>query len=215
MMKNELKSFENRMLVRVLKKNTILRFPEMPNKYVYLLKEGCLQIAVMNDDGKEVIKYLVKPGDFFGEIQLLGVPESDKDYAIALEDSVTYFADVGQMQQWMNTNPNFRTKIYKQIGERVRRAEDRFLSMNFKDAHARICSFLTELAYDFGKLTEKGYEIKNFLTNDDIAKLTATSRQTVSSTLNLLRDQKLIGYNSDVIKIPFTSKLFRTKPDHN
>ena len=104
MMKDQIKNFENRMLLRVLKKNTILRFPEMPNKYVYLLKEGCIQIAVMNDDGKEVIKYLVKPGDFFGEIQLLGVPESDEDYAIALEDSVAYFADVGQMQQWMNTN---------------------------------------------------------------------------------------------------------------
>jgi CRP-like cAMP-binding protein len=215
MMKDKLKSFENRMLVRSLKKNTILRFPEMPNKYVYILKEGCIQIAVMNKQGKEVIKYLVKPEDLFGELTLLGVPESEDDYAIVIEDSVAYFTEVEQMQQWMNIHPEFRTKIYKQIGERVRRAEDRFLSMNFKDAHARICSFLTELAYDFGKLTEQGYEIKNFLTNDDIAKLTATSRQTVSSTLNILRDQKLIGYNSDVIKIPFTSKLFRTKPDHN
>jgi len=215
MMKDELKSFENRMLVRVLKKNTILRFVEMLNKYVYLLKEGCIQIAVMNDEGKEVIKYLVKPGDFFGEISLLGVSESDEDYAIVLEDSVVHFAEVEQMQKWINIHPDFRTKIYKQIGERVRRAEDRFVSMNFKDAYARICSFLTEFAYDFGKLTEKGYEIKNFLTHDDIAKLTATSRQTVSSTLNELRDQKLIGYNTEVIQIPFASKLFRTKSDHN
>jgi CRP/FNR family transcriptional regulator, cyclic AMP receptor protein len=215
MNQNELKNFENRMLIRVLKKNTILRFTEMLNKYVYLLKEGCIQIAVMNEEGKEVIKYLVKSGDLFGEIPLLGVPESDQDYAVALEDSVVYFADVEQMQQWMNAHPDFRTKIYKQIGERVRRAEDRFLSMNFKDAHARICCFLTELAYDFGKLTDQGYEIKNFLTHDDIAKLTATSRQTVSSILNELRDQKLIGYNTEVIQIPFTSKLFRTKPDHN
>src|SRR3982074_1548521 len=98
MKKDKLKSFEDLMLVRVLKKNAILRFSEMVNKYVYLLKEGCLQIAVMNEGGREVIKYLVKPGNFFGEISLLGVPESGEDYAIALEDSVVYFAEVKQMQ---------------------------------------------------------------------------------------------------------------------
>src|ERR1700737_3602417 len=101
MNQNELKFFEDRILVRVLKKNTILRFPNMLNKYVYLLKEGFLKIALTNEEGKEVIKYLVKPGDLFGERPLLGVPESEEDYAVAIEDSVIYFADLEQIHQWM------------------------------------------------------------------------------------------------------------------
>jgi CRP/FNR family cyclic AMP-dependent transcriptional regulator len=213
MKQNELLGFENRMLVRVLKKNAILRYPEMLNKYVYLLKEGFVKIAVTNEEGREVIKYLVKPGDLFGEIPLLGISESYEDYAVALEDSVVYFADVEQMQQWINVDPDLRTKIYKQMGERIRKAENRFLSMVFKDAQARIRSFLTELLSEFGKLTEEGYKIKNFLTHDDIAKLTDTSRQTVSSILNELRDQKLIEYNTEIILIPFSSKLWRDNPD--
>ena len=201
------------MLVRVLKKNSILRFPEMQNKYVYLLKEGFVKIAVTNEEGKEVIKYLVKPGDLFGEIALLGMPESNEDYAMALENSVVYFADVEQVKRWMHEYAELRINIYKQLGERIRKAEDRFLSFIFKDAHARISSFLSELASEFGKLTKEGYEIKNFLTHDDIAKLTDTSRQTVSSTLNELRDQNLIEYNNEVIQIPFSSKLYKNKPD--
>jgi CRP/FNR family cyclic AMP-dependent transcriptional regulator len=209
MKQNEFLGFEKRMLVRVLKKNAILRYSEMLHKYVYLLKEGCLKIAVTNEEGKEVIKYLVKPGDLFGEISLLGISESYEDYAVALADSVVYFADVEQMQQWINVDPDLRTKIYKQMGERIRKAENRFLSMAFNDAHTRICSFLTELSSEFGKQTDEGYEIKNFLTHDDIAKLTDTSRQTVSSILNELRDQKLIEYNAEIIQIPFSSRLWR------
>ena len=200
-------SFENRMLVRVMKKNTILHFAEMQDKYVYLLKEGCIKIAVVNGKGKEVIKYLVKPGGIFGEISLLGIKESSQDYAVALDDSVVYFAGIQQIEQWMLEYPDLRSVIRQNLGQRIRNAEDRFLSMIYKDAYARICRFLKDLAMEFGKRTDQGYEIKNFLTHDDIAKLTDTSRQTVSRILNQLRDQKLIGYNTEIIQIPFSSKL--------
>lgn len=199
--------FEDRMLLRVMKKNTILHFGEMQDKYVYLLKEGCIKIAVVNEKGKEVIKYLVKPGGIFGEISLLGIKESSQDYAVALDDSVVYFAGIQQIEQLMITYPDLRSIIRKNVGQRIKNAEERFLSMIFKDAHARICRFLKEFAIEFGKRTDHGYEIKNFLTHDDIAKLTDTSRQTVSRILNELRDQKLIKYNTDIIQIPFSSTL--------
>src|SRR5437868_7278732 len=192
-------SFENQMMVRVIKKNTILHFPEMQDKYVYLLKEGCIKIAVVNKDGKEAIKYLVKPGDIFGEISLLGVAPSCEDYATALDDSVIYFSGVQQIEHWMTVYPELRSAIRQNLGRRIRKAEDRFLSMIFKDAHARIWKFLNELAMEFGRRTDQGYEIKNFLTHDDIAKLTDTSRQTVNRILNQLRDQKLIAYNTEII----------------
>ena len=95
---------------------------------------------------------------------------------------------------------------------RVRVLKKNTILLTFKNADARIRSFLTELASDFGKLTDNGYEIKNFLTHSDIAKLTATSRQTVSSTLNELRDQKLIANNKHLILIPTSSNLFKNKP---
>ena len=207
----DLPEFKNRMSLRVLEKNTIFRFPEMKNKYIYFLKEGFMKIAVMNDEGKEVIKYLVKPGYLFGEITLLDERENPEDYAVALEDAVVHFVAAEKMKQWMNTHHDLRREVNKQFYNRIRKIENRLLSIIFKDAKIRISEFIAGFVMEFGKKTEQGFEVKNILTHDDIANLTATSRQTVSSTLNELRKKRLIEYNSRTIRIPFSSKLWENK----
>jgi len=84
----------------------------------------------------------------------------------------------------MIENEDLRTEIFKQIGTRMKKIEDRLLSMFFKNSRSRITEFIMEFMKDFGQKTSEGYEVKNFLTHEDIAKLSATSRQTVNSTLN-------------------------------
>jgi CRP/FNR family cyclic AMP-dependent transcriptional regulator len=206
----EIHGVEKSILIRTLKKHTILRFPRMLNKYVYFLKEGIVEIAT-NEDGKEIIKYLIKPGNLFGEIPLLEGAEDPDDYAITLEDSVVCFIVAEKLKQWMLKNEDLRITINKQISNRIRKVENRLLSIIFKDAKTRISEFLPDFAIEFGKKTEQGFEVKNILTHADIAKMTATSRQTVSSTLNELRDKKLIEYNSRTIRIPSSSALLKHK----
>lgn len=206
---DEIQSVEQAMHKRHLRKNAILRFPQMLNRYVYLLKEGVIKIALMNEDGKEFIKYLIKPGNLFGEIPLLGDVESSDEYALALEDSIVCFIDAEKMKQWMLENADLRTEVFKQIGTRMKKVENRLISMFFKDASTRVREFIVEFIKEFGKQTSDGYEVKNFLTHEDIGKLTATSRQTVSTILNEMREQGLIEYNSKFIRIPRSSGLLR------
>jgi len=206
----EIHSVEKNILVRHLKKRSILRFPRMLNKYVYYLQEGIIEIAT-NEEDKEIIKYLIKPGNLFGEIPLLEGAEDPEDYAIALEVSVVCFIDAAKLKQWMLKNEDLRITINKQISNRLRKVENRLLSIIFKDARTRISEFLADFARDFGKKNETGFEVKNILTHSDIAKMTATSRQTVSSTLSELRDKKWIEYNSRMIRIPFSSALLKHK----
>jgi CRP/FNR family transcriptional regulator len=207
MEKPAIKSIESTMLMRKLKKKSILHFSKMLNKYVYLLKEGMIKIMVTNEDGKDVIKYLVKPGNLFGEIPLIGDYESKEDYAVAMEYSVVCFLDAEKLKYWMEVNKDLRTKIYRQIGSRIKKLENRLLAMIFKDVFTRIYEFLIDFALEFGKITNHTCEVKNILTHDDIAKLTATSRQTVSTVLNELKRSKLIEYNKKVIKIHFSSEV--------
>jgi CRP-like cAMP-binding protein len=67
------------MLTRLLKKNALFRFPQLPQKHVFFLKEGFLKVATMNREGKEAIKYLVAAGAWFGEISLLYEQECMED----------------------------------------------------------------------------------------------------------------------------------------
>ncbi|MBO9573332.1 MAG: Crp/Fnr family transcriptional regulator, partial [Chitinophagaceae bacterium] len=131
------------------------------------------------------------------------------DYAEALEDSVVCFIDTEKLKHWMSDNHDLRMKIRTHIGERLRRVENRLLSMIFKDARTRVHDFLVDFVKEFGTYNGENYEVKNFLTNDEVAKLTATSRQTVNAILNELRDKNIIEYNKDVLIVPQSSPLFR------
>jgi CRP-like cAMP-binding protein len=85
--------------------------------------------------------------------------------------------------------------------------ERKMESLIFKDARTRIIDLIIQMAEKRG--TKIGDEIllKHDLTHQDIANLTATSRQTVTVTLNELKDQDLIYMERKKILIRDIAKL--------
>jgi CRP/FNR family transcriptional regulator, cyclic AMP receptor protein len=208
MTKEEIEAVEEHVFMRTLKKGERITFAKKLNKYVYLVSDGVLKM-IATGDGKEAIVSLIRKGNLFGALPLLGDFEIIEDYAEAIEDSTVCFIDTDKLKQWMTDNHDLRTKIRAHIGERMQRIENRLLSMIFKDAQTRVHEFLVDFVKEFGTKTETGYEVRNFLTNDEVAKLTATSRQTVNSIMNEMREQNLIEYNKDQVSIPFSSALLK------
>ena len=87
---------------------------------------------------------------------------------------------------------NLSLKITKLIGFRLQRIERRLESLVFKDARSRIIDFIVDMGKENGKPIGKEILVKHFLTHQDIANLTATSRQTVTTILNELKESDLI-----------------------
>jgi CRP-like cAMP-binding protein len=93
------------------------------------------------------------------------------------------------------------------MGFRFRKLERRLESLVFKDARTRVVEFILELAQERGQ--KVGFEtmVKSHLTHQDIANLTGTSRQTVTTILNDLRDRNLINFDRRKILIRDMTKL--------
>jgi CRP-like cAMP-binding protein len=85
--------------------------------------------------------------------------------------------------------------------------ERRIESLVFKDARTRIVDFIRDMAEERGQ--KVGFEtmIKNHLTHKDIASLTGTSRQTVTTVLNELREENIINFDRRRILIRDMDKL--------
>jgi len=186
---------------KVYAKGEFIYFPNQKSTTIYLIANGRVKIGSYTDDGNESVKSILGAGDIFGELALAG-EEKRPDFAQVLDDSTAVCQmNIEHMHTLMLKNKPLNLKIYKLIGLRLKKLERRIESMVFKDARTRIIDFLIELAEEKG--TKVGFEtmIRNHYTHKDIASLTATSRQTVTTILNELKDKNLINFNRRQILI--------------
>lgn len=179
----------------VFKKGEFVYFPDQPSREVFLLEKGRVKIGSYSEDGKEIIKAILSPGEMFGELALVG-EERRTDFAMAMEDDTSVcHMPLDEMREIMYQDINLSLKITKLIGLRLQKMERRLESLVFKDARTRIIEFIRDLALERGTKVGDETLVKNFFTHKEIASLTGTSRQTVTSILNELRESNLIYFD--------------------
>lgn len=205
----ELKKIEKMTSMRTIKKGEFIYFPDMPSTSVFFLKKGRVKILGYADDGKEIIKKILWPGDIFGELGLID-EEKRSDFSQAMDDDVLICAmDKTDMMKMMGTNDKLNIKVMKLIGLRLRKMERRVMSLIGKSARTRLIEFICEMAEERGKKVGDEVLVKHRLTHQDIANLNAISRQKTTSILNDLRDENLINFDRKSILVRDLTKLKR------
>lgn len=188
----ELKEMDRRTTMKTAEKNEYVYFPNEPSKVLFFLKKGRIKIGRYSDEGKEIIKAILYPGEVFGEMGIIGESER-RDFALAMDnDTRMCTISTEEFREIMNANHYLSLEMTKNIGEKLRSIERRLESLIFKDARERVIDFMKEMAEKYGKKIGLEVLVKHDLTHQDIANLTATSRQTVTTVLNDLKDQDLI-----------------------
>ena len=192
--------------IRVFKKGDYIYLPEESSDKIYFLTEGRVKIGNYADTGKEITKAILTQGEVFGELSLIG-EEKRRDFALAMEDTTTCVISVEEMKGLMKEHSGLNLFLMKIMGSRVLQMEQRLESLVFKDSRTRIVEFLKDLADRKGQRV--GYEmlIRKFLTHQEIANLTATSRQTVTTVLNELRNKNILTFNRKRLLIRDMEKL--------
>jgi CRP/FNR family cyclic AMP-dependent transcriptional regulator len=143
---------------------------------------------------------ILATGEVFGELALAG-EDKRRDYAQTMSDVVICPLTIDELRDLMYENKELSFKILKLIGLRLMKLERKLELLVFKDARTRIIEFLKDAAAWKGK--KVGFEtmIPTRLTHKDIAALTGTSRQTVTTILNDLKERNLINFDRKKILI--------------
>lgn len=172
-----------------------------PAEYVYIVKQGRVKIGMYSEDGKEIVKTILGAGEVFGEMALTG-EENHRDFARAMDvDTRVCSMTLEDMQNRMADNPDLSLEIFKMIGKRIQKLERRIELLISKDARTRVVEFLRDVAHEKGR--KVGFEtlIPNHLKHQDIASLTGTSRQTVTTIMNELKEKNIINFDRRKILI--------------
>lgn len=191
----------------VFKKDEFIFFPNDEASNIYMVANGRVKIGSYNSEGKEIVKSVLAKGEIFGEMILTGEKKRN-DFAQAMDNNTRVCPmTVEDLQALMKDNESLSFKIYKIIGLRFKKLERRIESLVFKDARTRIVEFFKDMAEERGQ--KVGFEtmIKNHLTHKDIASLTGTSRQTVTTVMNELREENIINFDRRRILIRDMDRL--------
>ncbi|WP_396155593.1 Crp/Fnr family transcriptional regulator, partial [Flavobacterium macrobrachii] len=89
----------------------------------------------------------------------------------------------------------------------MKRFKNNYSNLVSKDAKSRLISFLKDWANREGIFEGDKVTLENYLTQNDIAQIICTSRQTTTLLLNDLEEKKLICYKRKEIIIDDIKKM--------
>ena len=186
---------------KAYKKGETIYFTDDPANSMYLIAQGKVRILNYTEDGEEVVRAILGKGEMFGELALLGEDKRSEIAEAMDDDTLLCSVQTDQLYDLMKDDQDFTFKIYKWIGLRMKKMERRIDNLIFKDVRARLIDFLKELAKEKGRKVSDAIEVEHFLTHKNLANLIGTSRQTVTTTMNELRDEGLLDFDRKKVLI--------------
>ncbi len=188
------------------RKGDYIYLPDEKAENIYFMLSGRIKIGTYKDADKEIITAMLQKGDVFGEMSIIG-EQKRKDFAQATEDSELSVFKQEELKKLMAENTAIGLLFMKIMGDRVIEMEDRLESLVFKDSRTRIIEYLVSAIEKRGQRVGYEWVLRNFITHQDIASLTSTSRQTVTTVLNELRNENIIQFDRKRLLVRDLEKL--------
>lgn len=188
-------NFEKLVTTRNHKKNEYIFKTGHPSNEVCFVVGGRVKIGKHATNGKECIKRIVNEGEYFGELGVLDRRDSEprNNFAQVMEhDTIVCTMSYDHFRKVINEHKILLDRVTSNIIAQQRRIDSRLESIMFKDARTRLIEFIKELADDIGMPVGHEMLIKHRLTHQEIANITAISRQKVTTLLNELKNEGLI-----------------------
>lgn len=167
------------------------------NQAVFCVLKGQVTLARVNQDGAALTTAALSAGDFFGD-GLDGSADSE-DTAKAKGAAVVWRAPLREFQVLLANHSQFALGYIAMLTHRQRQMQRRLEGFAFKTTEVRLAEAFRELSGGFATRCEHGFGQHLRLTQQELADLVGASRPVVSTILNRLRDQGVLGYNREYV----------------
>lgn len=197
---------------KIYPKDTFVFMKDEPITKVYFILEGEVKIFQTSVEGKEQIVNMLKAPDMFPHQGLFRQGNYPANAQIN-KDAKLMFISIADFEQFLLIYPHVSIKMFRILGEIIIDLQTRLQEKILLTTYEQIVMLLLRLTNNYGKqLNEEEFQITINFTNQELANMIGSSRETVSRTLTALRKEGLIrndeeGYcivNYDRLKVEFT-----------
>jgi CRP/FNR family transcriptional regulator, cyclic AMP receptor protein len=185
------------------KKGEYIYFEAYQHQNIYFLKTGVIRLGYLDESGNRIIKDILKPGDFFGQVSLEKENLGGEFAQAGKEDVSLCSFTLDSFNKLLLQKPKLAVRYSKISGFRIRRFENRLQNILQLDVKTRLKLFVDQLlaeVKDSAKWLGKEVRIPNYLTHEEIAQLIGTSRQTVTTLLSSFNDEHIFSFSRKEIR---------------
>ena len=173
--------------------NSVIYRPGDTTDRVYLLKSGRVRLMRLGKNSSRSVVSILRPGDLFGELfRPEGTPV--EEMAIASGEAEVWSIEGRDFRAQLEARPALAVDVVRAYAERVRALRKRVLGLTFKEVPARLADTLLTLAEAHGERCPHGGETDlRGITQQDLADLVGASRSFVSTLINEMKREGVLG----------------------
>jgi CRP-like cAMP-binding protein len=171
-----------RMRPRLAEAGCLIVSHEEPGDALFVIVEGKVKVVLYGDKGKEIILSILHAGDFFGEMSLLDRQPRSAN-VVALGEANLLSLDREAFQNHLVAHPTTALAVLAEMSRRLRRADEVIGDLALLDVYARVARSVRELAQKQGEPADGGLLIRERPTQQEMAGMVGSSRETVNRAL--------------------------------
>ena len=196
----ELKEISRTLPMQICQVGGLVTSPDDDDERLYVIKRGRVRLYRLTPDGKQLTLELLDKGRIVGRMAWLGQQLTDA-YAEAIEDALICSFTPRELQRLIDRFPSVGVNIIRYLSGRLAASEREREVMAFRSVEQRLAARLVELSERFGQPTEGGTAIDARLTQQELADMIGTSRETLAMTVASLRERRVIDMHDQRVVI--------------
>ena len=181
--------------------------PDDPPDRIHIVKAGRMRLFRLSPDGKQLTLDIVEPGTILGDMGMLGQDQVPEAYAEAIEDGVICTLTPDELRKLIERYPVIGVNVIGHLSRRLAAAEAQVEAMAYRRVDQRLARRLLDLARRFGVRTGEGTRIEARLTQQELAELVGTTRETLATVLADFRRRGLLDTEHHLVVIRDAERL--------
>lgn len=190
------------------RRGDVVFYQHDPSGKLYVVEEGWVKITRQTDSGDELLIDVFGPGSIFGEISIF-TNEPRTGTVTAIDQSTMLSLSRDSFYRLVQSHPGIALKCLEMLAFRLRASDELLQDMAFLDVPARLAKRLLELSSQAGIDVEGGRLIDLRITQEELATMVGTTRESINKTLALFRRQGTVSKRDGRLLITHEERLSR------
>lgn len=186
-----IEDLSQRVSVRRISASAAVFSQDEPGDAVFILMSGRVKVVLCGESGREVTLCILRPGDSFGEMSMFD-GGSRSAGCIALEPSAVLALSREDLMRHIQSHPRTAMNLLGEMARRLRRADDTIAQLALCDVNERLIHRLVGLAREEGSSGPEGIVVRRRPTQQELANMIGSCRETISRAFNQLARDGLI-----------------------